>query len=74
VDLDKARDQRNLTGPFIQQFLTPEDISIISKDSVDIVNEIRGRKLSAVQVTIAFCKTAAIAHQIASFPSAQTHR
>ena len=64
VDLARAKDQIDLTGSFIQEFLTADEISITSKDSVDLVNEIRDKSLSAVQVTEAFCKRAAIAHQI----------
>jgi amidase len=67
-ELTKARRQRDLTGPYIQEFLMPEEISIVSKESVEIVNEIKQGKLSAVQVTAAFCKTAAVAHQIVSSP------
>ncbi|KAI0472365.1 amidase signature domain-containing protein [Xylaria cf. heliscus] len=64
TDLAKAKKQRDLTGPFIQQFLDADEISIISKDSVQLVEDIKRAKLTAVQVTSAFCKTAAIAHQI----------
>ncbi|EXJ69725.1 uncharacterized protein A1O5_06796 [Cladophialophora psammophila CBS 110553] len=39
-------------------------MSIISMDSVLLVDAIRKGTLTAVQVTTAFCKTAAIAHQI----------
>ncbi|KAI1362114.1 amidase signature domain-containing protein [Xylaria arbuscula] len=63
-DLARAEEQRDLTGPFIQQFLSVDEISIISKDSVQLVKDIREASLTAVQVTNAFCKTAAIAHQI----------
>ncbi|KAK4125869.1 amidase [Parathielavia appendiculata] len=64
ADLAKAKNQRDLTGPFVQQFLDADEISIISKESVDIVNGIRSGQRSAVSVTTAFCKTAPIAHQI----------
>ncbi|KAI1735431.1 amidase signature domain-containing protein [Xylaria scruposa] len=63
-DLAKAEKQRDLTGSFIQQFLEADEIAITSKDSVQLVGEIKDGKLTAVQVTNAFCKTAAIAHQI----------
>ncbi len=65
-DTARAKKQRDLTGPFIQQFLGADDISVISKDSVEIVESVKGGSLSAVQVTTAFCKAAAIAHQIVS--------
>lgn len=66
ADLAEARKQRDLTGPFIQQFLEADEISIILRDSVAIVEDIKRGHLTAVQVTTAFCKTAAIAHQIVS--------
>jgi amidase len=66
IDLANAKKQRDLTGPFIQQFLETNEVSIISKVSVDIVGDIKEGRLTAVQVTNAFCKTAAIAHQIVS--------
>jgi amidase len=68
ADLDTAKSQRDLTEPFIQQFLQPDEISIVSKDSVEIVSEIKEGRLSAVQVTTAFCRTAAVAHQIVWSP------
>ncbi|KAK3371231.1 amidase signature domain-containing protein [Lasiosphaeria ovina] len=64
ASLSKARNQRDLTGPFIQQFLNGDEIFILSKEATDIVDDIKHGKLSAVQVTTTFCKAAAIAHQI----------
>ncbi|GAB1318531.1 amidase [Madurella fahalii] len=64
AELAKAKHQRDLTGQFIQQFLTADDISITAMESVDLVHAIKEGKLSAVQVTTAFCRTAAVAHQI----------
>lgn len=69
VDLEKVKGQRDLTGPFIQQFLTAGEVSITSKESVNIVNDIKGGRLTAVQVTTAFCKRAAVAHQIVRVPA-----
>ncbi|KAI0106415.1 amidase signature domain-containing protein [Nemania sp. FL0031] len=66
ADLAEAERQRDLTGPFIQRFLNADETSIILKDSVQLVEDLRGAKLTAVQVTSAFCKTAAIAHQISN--------
>jgi amidase len=69
ADVARAGHQRDLTGAFIQQFLNAEDVAIISKDSAEIVNHVEEGQLTAVQVATAFCKTAAIAHQIVSTPS-----
>ncbi|KAI1439529.1 amidase [Annulohypoxylon stygium] len=63
-DIARASSQRDLTEPFIQQFLDPEDISIVSMDSLPIVNAIKQRSLTSLEVATAFCKAAAIAHQI----------
>ncbi|CAG1972961.1 unnamed protein product [Fusarium graminearum] len=63
-DLERARQQRNITGPFIQQFLDEGDVSVTSMTSAPILKALGEGKLSAVQVTSAFCKRAAVAHQI----------
>jgi amidase len=65
-DLERARQQRDITGPFIQQFLDENDIFITSMASVPILQALEEKKLSAVEVTTAFCKRAAVAHQIVS--------
>ncbi len=67
AQLKLAEGKRDITGPFIQQFLDDAEVTIISLDSVPIVEAIKSRKLSTVQVTRAFCKTAAIAHQIVCY-------
>jgi amidase len=64
ADLKRARQQRDLTGPFIQSFLPPEVIKIISLGAADIVAALQNRELTAVQVATAFCHCAAVAHQI----------
>jgi amidase len=63
-DLEHARQQRDITGAFIEQFLNEGDVSITSMKSAPILTALRERKLSAVQVATAFCKRAAVAHQI----------
>ena len=64
VDLGKARNQRNLTGPFIESFLSDGEADIIRNDSLQLVEKIRSQRHTAVEVVQAYCKTAAIAHQI----------
>ena len=72
TDLERASRQRDLTGSFIEGFLDANEIAIVNMDSVTLVEAIKTRKLSAVEVAKAFCKTAAVAHQIVSccWPSA----
>lgn len=65
-DVKRASEQRDLTGPFIQEFLSQQEISILSMDSVPIINAIKQGQLTSVQVATSFCKAAAVAHQIVS--------
>lgn len=67
AELERASKQRDLTGSFIEEFLEPNEIAIVNMDSVPIVEAIKNRRLSAVEVAKAFCKTAAISHQIVSW-------
>jgi amidase len=69
AQLKLADGVRDITGPFMQQFLTDDEVAITSLDSVPIVEAVKSGKLSAVQVTKAFCKAAAIAHQIVCYLS-----
>lgn len=61
---DEAAHTRDLTGSFMDSLLDEETRAIVSMDSVTLVDAIRDRKLSALDVTTAFCKSAAIAHQL----------
>lgn len=65
-DLGKAGQQRTLSGPFIEQYLTDKEKEIIRHDSLQIVGKIKSRDYTAVDVTRAYCKTAAVAQQIVS--------
>ncbi|KAK1765526.1 Acetamidase [Phialemonium atrogriseum] len=64
ADIDRAEKQRVLVGPFMEQLLDPETVSIVNQDSVPLVEAIKSRAYTSEQVTRAFCKTAAVAHQI----------
>ncbi|KAI4259357.1 MAG: hypothetical protein L6R42_004594, partial [Xanthoria sp. 1 TBL-2021] len=64
MDLDKAKKQRTLSGPYIEQYLTDDDKGIIGNDSLRLVEKIKRREYTAVDVTRAYCKTAAVAQQI----------
>ena len=63
-DLKRAAQRKQLSGAFIESFLQDEELEIILKDSLPLVASLKDGKHTAVQVTQAFCKTAAIAHQI----------
>ena len=65
-DLAAAKKQQQLSGPFIESFLDDLELEITSNDSVPLLAKIRSSHYTALQVTKAFCKRAAIAHQIVS--------
>jgi amidase len=65
-DCDRARTTRNITGPFIQSFLLEREVEIVELDSESFVRKIASKSLSSLEVANAYCKTAAIAHQIVS--------
>lgn len=66
ADLDMAKKQRKLNGLFFESFLDGNDLNIIRNDSVQLVDKIRDQHYTAVEVTQAYCKAAAIAQQIVS--------
>ncbi|PLN81992.1 amidase [Aspergillus taichungensis] len=55
---------RDVTGPYIQQFLTPREVEITETDAVGIAEKTTSGQWSAVEVTEAFCHRAALAHQL----------
>ncbi|KAJ5164264.1 Amidase [Penicillium coprophilum] len=59
-----ATEVRDVTGHYIQQYLTKREIEITETDAVDIVNQTSTGRWSAVEVTEAFCHRAALAHQL----------
>lgn len=65
-DLEAAKRQRQLSGPFIERFLNDGELEITGNDSVPLLSKIKSGQYTALQVTTAFCKRAAIAHQIVS--------
>lgn len=46
--------------------LSDQELSITESSAVDLVQQLAQGKLKAVDVTIAFCKRAALAHQLVS--------
>lgn len=65
-DIERAARQRDLTSPFVEELLDPATAKITALDTADIVSSLQNRKLSALQVTTAFCQAAAVAHEIVS--------
>lgn len=72
--LEEAEKQRVLAGPYIEKLLDADTVSIIRQDSVPLVDAIKNGAYTSEQVTTAFCKTAAVAHQIVSCPIQRLRR
>ena len=64
--LDKAKQMKKLSGAFVESFLNDEELSIVRNDSTLLVERVKTGEYTAWQVAQAFCKTAAVAHQIVS--------
>lgn len=71
--LTRAENTPKLVGSFIESLLDQGTKEITALDPVDIVARIRDGTFTAVEVTTAFCKRAAYAHQLVSFNSACQH-
>lgn len=59
-----ASELRDVTGTYIQKFLSPREIEITETDAVEITKKTTSGQWTAVEVTRAFCHRAAIAHQL----------
>lgn len=59
-----AKNRRQLAGDFIFGLLDPETVKYISQDSKELVDLIAKKEYTSLQVTQAYCKIAAVAHQI----------
>ncbi|KAL8786464.1 MAG: hypothetical protein Q9213_002780 [Squamulea squamosa] len=64
AELDRAKQQRDLTGSYIEQYLNDHEVDIIRNGSLDLVEKIKSKQYTAVEVTHAFCKITAVAQQI----------
>jgi hypothetical protein len=62
--LPPASEQRDVTGKYIHQFLSPREIEITETDAVGIVKNTTSATWKAREVAEAFCHRAALAHQM----------
>lgn len=76
AQIPSAEEQKDVTGPYIQQFLDKQEVDITETDAVGIAEKVAAGTWSAVVVTQAFCHRAALAHQLVSIgwpPAALTY-
>lgn len=62
--LPSVEQQRDVTGKYIQKFLSSEEIDITETDAVGIVQKTTSGTWKARRVAEAFCHRAALAHQM----------
>ena len=62
--IPSSEEQKDVTGPFIRQFLTEKEIKITETDAVGIASQVSSGSWNAVEVTEAFCHRASLAHQL----------
>lgn len=62
--LPSVEEQRDVTGTYVQQFLSKQEIEITETDAVGIVARTSTGQWKSVDVTKAFCHRAALAHQL----------
>lgn len=64
--IPSVEEQKDVTGAYVQKYLSKEEIEITETDAVGIAERVASGAWSAVSVTEAFCHRASIAHQIVS--------
>ena len=62
--LPSAAEQRDVTGKYIQQFLSTRELEITETDAVGIVKNTTSGRWKSREVAEAFCHRAALAHQM----------
>ena len=66
IEVPSPKDQRDVTGDYIRQFLSPREIEITETDAVGIVAHTTTGEWTAEEVAGAFAHRAALAHQLVS--------
>lgn len=62
--IPSADEQKDVTGSYIQQFLSKDEVEITETDAVGIAEKVAAGEWTAVAVTEAFCHRASLAHQL----------
>ncbi|OAA65242.1 Amidase [Niveomyces insectorum RCEF 264] len=64
LPLPSTKAQKNVTGAFVQQYLTPHEVEITEATAAQIVAKTTAGAWTATDVVTAFCHRAALAHQL----------
>jgi amidase len=64
--IEGATEKRQLAGAVAKSFLNKEEVEIVRTSAESLVSQMSGCERSALSVVEAFCKAAAVAHQLVS--------
>ena len=62
--LPTSKAQKDVTGAYVQQYLSSREVELTEADAVQIVANTTAGTWTATEVVTAFCHRAAIAHQL----------
>lgn len=65
-DTPSRESQRDVTGKYVQQFLSEREVEITETDAAGIAKKTTTGQWKAVEVIKAFCHRASLAHQLVS--------
>ena len=65
--IPSVQEQRDVTGKYVQQFLSAKEVEITETDAVGIAKQTATGAWSAVDVAEAFCHRASLAHQLVRY-------
>lgn len=70
--LPAPKAQKDVTGAYVHQYLSPREVEVTEADAAQIVANTTAGTWTATEVVTAFCHRAAIAHQLVpqALPSA----
>ena|ERR1700744_554273 len=72
-DLEDASKQKDITGSFMEKFFRDEEREVLQQNATSLVDKLSKGEYTAKRVTVAFCKAAAVAHQIVRLAHLSKH-
>ena len=67
IDVTEYQEDSVMHVPATSGILSPDELEITNSSAVDLASRLISGQLKSVAVTLAFCKRAALAHQLVCF-------
>jgi amidase len=64
LPLPSIESQKDVTGAYLNKYLTAREVKITNTDAVNVVEQTTSGKWTTTEVMRAFCHRAALAHQL----------